>query len=180
MHSPWSAILSWVLVHRTLNSFSVSCFSSVCENIFLKRAESRAQRSSSFLCVCVTLCSAQNVLFLFQLKFHILGVHTSPIASRFFTFAFSVSFLFVCTQAKKDNFVYIFSVFGDFVPRVKLHDLSIWNYIFRRGSTVKAYGQNKGDDKWLCHWAWEVSLRDVMWSMSNALLDTLGDLWTIV
>lgn len=123
-----------LLLHRTLNSFQVlitSCFvafSLVCENVS-RESEKRCWDSlreslarSAFLgCVCVTFLlfstprSVWTVLFLFQLKFYILGEHTRLLnrGRDYFTFAFSVfiSLRFVHKSSEYKNFSLVF--FGD-------------------------------------------------------------------
>lgn len=130
-------------LHRTLNSFS-GCLVIllVCENDTIYGGESRSQLFSA--CVCATFFTRRrNVLFLFQSKFHVLGVHTRLFQSRsrYFTFAFSVFIsLRLYTKRSETIFVYFLEIF----VVATFHDLSIY---FGFGLIREGLRTKSSDDK---------------------------------
>lgn len=88
----YSLAASYIKLFSCLDHFWL--VSLVCENVF-RESEQRWRERGLCLCNFVpssTQRSIWNVLFLFQLKFYILGVHTRLFdrGRDFFTFAFSV------------------------------------------------------------------------------------------
>lgn len=120
--------------------------------------ESRSQLFSD--CVCATFFTRRrNVLFLFQSKFHVLGVHTRLFQSRsrYFTFAFSVFIsLRLYTKRSETIFVYFLEICSSSQHFMTYQFIS---NVFGFGLICEGLRTKSSDDKWLCHWAWEVSLR---------------------
>lgn len=98
----------------------------------------------------------------------------SPFGSRsrfFYVRFFRFSFLYVSyTKRWKDNFSpsRVLCFFLEiFFTTSWLINLKLIFLLCSARLDCEGLWTEFNDDKWLCHWAWEALLADVMWSMSN-------------